>query len=165
MNKISRVLVALGAVTLMTYGSALAQDASTQAPQAPPSASPAAPAQAGASAQTMTATGELVSTDAKAETLTIKTATEEVKIKYDKDTKVSGASRNTEGLATMSGSQVVVRYKKDGASNVASSIEVKPAAGAGPAARPSPEPRPTAPGGDRPSAPGDDPSRPPTPRP
>jgi hypothetical protein len=164
MNTTSRVLVALGAVTLMTYGSALAQDAPAQAPQAPPSASPAAPAQAGASAQTMTATGELVSTDVKAETLTIKTATEEVKIKYDKDTKVSGASRNTEGLATMSGSQVVVRYKKDGASNIASSIEVKPAAGAGPASKPSPS-SPTAPGGDRPAAPGGDPSKPPTPRP
>jgi hypothetical protein len=164
MNTTSRVLVALGAVTLMTYGSALAQDAPAQAPQAPPSASPAAPAQAGASAQTMTATGELVSTDVKAETLTIKTATEEVKIKYDKDTKVSGASRNTEGLATMSGSQVVVRYKKDGASNIASSIEVKPAAGAGPASKPSPV-SPTAPGGDRPAAPGGDPSKPPTPRP
>jgi hypothetical protein len=164
MNTTSRVLVALGAVTLMTYGSALAQDAPAQAPQAPPSASPAAPAQAGASAQTMTATGELVSTDAKAETLTIKTATEEIKIKYDKETKVSGASRNTEGLATMSGSQVVVRYKKDGATNLASSIEVKPAAGAGPASRPAPA-SPTAPGGDRPAAPGGDPSKPPTPRP
>jgi hypothetical protein len=102
----------------------------------------------------------LVSIDAKADTMTVKTSTGEITIKYDDDTKVSGASRNTAGLATMSGSQVVVRYKKDGSSNVATSIEVKPATGASPAPG-----APTSPGGDRPSAPGGDPSRPPTPRP
>jgi hypothetical protein len=164
----SRVLVAMGAVTLMTYGTALAQ-APSQPPSAPPSSvSPAAPpsSSAGAQADTQlqTATGELVSIDAKESTMKVKTATGEVTIKYDDDTKVSGASRNTAGLATMSGSQVTVRYKKDGASNVASSIEVKPAAGAGPSSRPAGiEPRPTAPGA--PTSPGGDPSRPPTPRP
>src|SRR6185503_21314829 len=79
-----------------------------------------------------TATGELVSIDAKESTMKVKTATGEVTIKYDDDTKVTGASRNTAGLATMSGSQVVVRYKKDGTTNVASNIEVKPAAAAAP---------------------------------
>jgi hypothetical protein len=164
----SRVLVAMGAVTLMTYGTALAQ-APSQPPSAPPSSvSPAAPpsSSAGAQADTQlqTATGELVSIDAKESTMKVKTATGEVTIKYDDDTKVSGASRNTAGLATMSGSQVTVRYKKDGSSNVASSIEVKPAAGAGPSSRPAGiEPRPTAPGA--PTSPGGDPSRPPTPRP
>ena len=164
----SRVLVAMGAVTLMTYGTALAQ-APSQPPSAPPSSvSPAAPpsSSAGAQADTQlqTATGELVSIDAKESTMKVKTATGEVTIKYDDDTKVSGASRNTAGLATMSGSQVTVRYKKDGANNVASSIEVKPAAGAGPSSRPAGiEPRPTAPGA--PTSPGGDPSRPPTPRP
>jgi hypothetical protein len=159
MNTTSRVLVAMGAVTLMTYGSALAQQAPapTQAP--PSSVSPAIPP-AAASAQAdaqLTATGELVSIDAKESTMKVKTATGEVTIKYDDATKVSGASRNTAGLATMSGSQVVVRYKKDGASNVASSIEVKPA---GATSRPPTgglEPRPTAP-----PAPG---GEPPAPRP
>ncbi len=87
----------------------------------------------------------------------VKTATGEVTIKYDDATKVSGASRNTAGLATMSGSQVVVRYKKDGASNLATSIEVKPA---GASAKPPAgldQPRPAAP-----PAPG---GEPPTPRP
>lgn len=153
---------------MMTYGTALAQ-APSQPPSAPPSSvSPAAPpsSSAGAQADTQlqTATGELVSIDAKESTMKVKTATGEVTIKYDDDTKVSGASRNTAGLATMSGSQVTVRYKKDGSSNVASSIEVKPAAGAGPSSRPAGiEPRPTAPGA--PTSPGGDPSRPPTPRP
>ena len=166
----SRVLVAMGAVTLLTYGSALAQQAPAT-PSAPPSSvSPAVPpagasAGAQADAQTQTATGELVSIDAKDSTMKVKTATGEVTIKYDDDTKVSGASRNTAGLATMSGSQVTVRYKKDGANNVASSIEVKPAAGAGPSSRPAGiEPRPTSPGG-APTTPGGDPSKPPTPRP
>jgi hypothetical protein len=138
----------------MTYASALAQQPA-QPPQAPPSStSPAIPPSVGAaqSAQTMTATGELTSIDAKADTVTVKTSTGDVVIKYNDDTKVSGASRNTAGLATMSGSQVVIRYKKDGASNVATAIEVKPAAGG------------VAPGLERP-APGGDPSKPPTPRP
>ena len=161
MNTTSRVLVAMGAVTLMTYGSALAQQAPapTQAP--PSSVSPAIPP-AAASAQAdaqLTATGELVSIDAKESTMKVKTATGEVTIKYDDATKVSGASRNTAGLATMSGSQVVVRYKKDGSSNLATSIEVKPAAGAAPGAPAGIEPRPV------PPAPGGDPSKPPTPRP
>ena len=159
MNTTSRVLMAMGAVTLMAYGSALAQ-APAQPPQAPPSSAspavpPAAPAASPAqSAQTLTATGELVSIDAKADTMTVKTSTGEITIKYNDDTKVTGASRNTAGLATMSGSQVVVRYKKDGSSNVATNIEVKPAAGASPGLG---EPRPS-PGGDRPGVP-------PTPRP
>ena len=163
MNTTSRVLVAMGAVTLMTYGSALAQQAPapTQAP--PSSVSPAIPpASSSASAQAeaqQTATGELVSIDAKESSMKVKTATGEVTIKYDDATKVSGASRNTAGLATMSGAQVVVRYKKDGASNLATSIEVKPA---GASAKPPAgldQPRPAAPPSPAPGG------EPPTPRP
>jgi len=173
MTRTSRVFVAMGAATLLTYGSALAQQAPGGAPPSPTSpASPAAPAapgagpadQAGAAQQT--ATGELVSVDAKANTLSVKTATGEVTIKYDDSTKVSGASRNAAGLATAEGSQVMVRYRKDGASNIATSIEVKPAAGA-PGGLGGDRPAPGAPG-DRPSPggpPGGDPSKPPTPRP
>jgi hypothetical protein len=147
----------------MTYGSALAQQAPSPTQAPPSSVSPAIPpAASSASAQadekTQTATGELLSIDAKDSTMKVKTATGEVTIKYDDATKVSGASRNTAGLATMSGSQVVVRYKKDGASNVATSIEVKPAgATSRPPAGLEPQPRPTAP-----PAPG---GEPPTPRP
>jgi hypothetical protein len=39
----------------------------------------------------MTATGELVKVDAKEDTLTVKTSTGEVTIKYNDDTKVTGA--------------------------------------------------------------------------
>jgi hypothetical protein len=134
MNTTSRVLVALGAVTLIA-SSAFAQ-APAQPPQAPPSAvSPAAPAspspaaQAGAQAkpETQTASGELLSVDSKASTLTVKTASAEMTFKYDDATKISGATKGVSGLATMAGSQVTVSYKKDGASNIATSIDVKAA--------------------------------------
>src|SRR5262245_40211994 len=84
----SRVLVAMVAVSLMAYGSAIAQQAPS--PSSPPSpASPSASAQAGAQAQT--ASGELTKVDAKENELTVKTATGEVTIKYDASTKVTGA--------------------------------------------------------------------------
>ena len=131
MNTTSRVLVALGAITLMTYGSALAQQAPPQAPAPPavsPAAPPAAPSAAQGQAQALKATGELVSVDSKAESLTVKTSTAEIVFKYDDNTKVTGASKGTAGLATMAGAQVVISYKKDGATNMATDIEVKPAA-------------------------------------
>jgi hypothetical protein len=167
----SRVLVALAAVSLMTYGSALAQQAPpAQPPQAPSLSAPApaadAQGSASASAQTMTATGDLVSVDSKANTVTVKTTTGEMTFKFSDDTKISGATKAAAGLATMTGSQVTIRYKKDGSTNTASSIEVKPAASASPAspARPTPDlGRPT-PDSGRP-APGGDDSKPPTPRP
>jgi hypothetical protein len=131
MNTTSRVLVALGAVTLMTYGSALAQqpDRPPQAPGAPGAVAPApapAPAQAQPKEDTQSASGELLSVDSKASTLSVKTATAEMTFKYDDKTQISG-SKGAAGLATMAGSQVTVRYKKDGASNIATSIDVKPA--------------------------------------
>ena len=133
MNMTSRVFVALGAVTLMTYGSALAQQAPAQPPQAPapsavsPAPSPAA-APAQAQAQTLTASGDLVSVDAKAETLSVKTSTGEMTFKYNDETKITGSSKGVAGLATMTGSEVTIRYRKDGASNIATSIDVKAAA-------------------------------------
>jgi hypothetical protein len=131
MNTTSRVLVALGAVTVMA-GSAFAQAPDARPPQAPPGqVSPGAPpadrAQAPA-AQSQTASGELVSVDAKASTLSVKTASSEMTFKYDDTTKISGG-KGAAGLATMTGSQVTVQYKKDGAANIATSIDVKPAGG------------------------------------
>lgn len=132
MTMTSRVFVALGAVTLLTYGSALAQQAPPQAP-APPAVSPAPPAApaaapAQAQAQTLTASGDLVSVDSKAETLSVKTSTGEMTFKYNDDTKITGSSKGAAGLATMTGSAVTISYKKDGASNIATSIDVKASA-------------------------------------
>lgn len=166
MNTTVRVLAAMGAVTLMTYGSALAQQTPSDRPQTPQPSSPSVPppsqSSAGQSEQTMTATGELVKVDVKEDEITVKTSTGEMTFKYDDETKVTGASRNTAGLATMSGAQVTVRYKKDGRDNLATTIEVKPAAGSGSRPTPGSDPsRPTTPGSDptRPTSPGD-PTRP-----
>jgi len=131
MNTTSRVLVALGAVTVMA-GSAFAQAPDARPPQAPPGqVSPGAPpadrAQAPPAAQAQTASGELLSVDSKASTLSVKTASAEMTFKYDDATKISGATKGVSGLATMAGSQVTVSYKKDGASNIATSIDVKAA--------------------------------------
>jgi carbon monoxide dehydrogenase subunit G len=84
----------------------------------------AAPAQAAPAAAT--AQGELVEVDAKASTLSVKTATADMKFTYNEQTKVTGAQKGVAGLATMAGSQVTVQYHKEGAANIATSIEVRP---------------------------------------
>lgn len=106
-------LVAL-AFAVTAYGQA--------ASQAPQGQAPAQQAQAQAVA---TAQGELLEVDAKASTFAIKTAAAEMKFRYDNETKVSGAQKGVAGLATMTGSQVTVQYKKEGANNIATSIEVR----------------------------------------
>ncbi len=134
MNTTSRVLVALGAVTVMA-GSAFAQAPDARPPQAPPPARIPGRRVRRADGHrlprrqqaTQTASGELVSVDSKASTLSVKTASAEMTFKYDDATKISGATKGVSGLATMAGSQVTVSYKKDGASNIATSIDVKAA--------------------------------------
>jgi hypothetical protein len=106
-----------------------APDSPRQAePPAPRQEPPAAPRQAEppAQAQVQTAQGELLDVDAKGNTLNIKTATSEMTFKYNESTKVSGAQKGVAGLATMTGSQVTVQYRKDGAANLATSIEIRP---------------------------------------
>lgn len=93
---------------------------SQAASQAPQDRVLAQQAQAAATAQ-----GELLDVDAKASTFAIKTASAEMKFRYNDQTKVSGAQKGVAGLATMTGSQVTVQYKKEGANNIATSIEVR----------------------------------------
>jgi hypothetical protein len=45
--------------------------------------------------------------------------------RYTDQTSVSGAEKSVAGLATMSGAQVTVMYRAEGANNVATRIEVK----------------------------------------
>jgi hypothetical protein len=63
--------------------------------------------------------------DAKASTITVKTADSEMRFTYNDQTKVTGAQKGVAGLATMKGSQVTVQFRKDGAANIATSIEVR----------------------------------------
>ena len=80
-----------------------------------------------AEAQMQSARGELLDVDGKASTLTIKTQTGEMSFRYNEATKVTGGSKGVSGLATMTGSEVTVMYRKDGQINLATSIDVKSA--------------------------------------
>lgn len=120
MHAIHRTIVMLAALVLLVAAAVQAQDK--------PAAPPAAP---GAAQASTSASGELTDVDAKAATITVKTATEDMKFRYDDQTKVTGAQKGVAGLATMKGSQVTVNYKKEGSNNIATSIDVR--AGAGPA--------------------------------
>ena len=124
------------AFALGVYGQAFAQDRPDSPSQRPDSPSqqparpdaPARPEAPGAQAQaSATAQGELLDVDAKASTITVKSSDNEMKFKYDDQTKVTGAPKGVAGLATMAGSQVTVQYKKDGQTNIATSIEVRAA--------------------------------------
>jgi hypothetical protein len=81
--------------------------------------------QAQAQVQTQTAQGELLDVDGKANTLTIKTQTGEMTFRYNDSTKVTGAQKGVSGLATMTGSDVTVMYRKEGQVNLATSVDVK----------------------------------------
>jgi hypothetical protein len=78
-----------------------------------------------AQVQTQTAQGELLDVDNRANTLTIKTETGEMTFRYNDATKVTGAQKGVSGLATMTGSEVTVMYRKEGQINLATSIEVR----------------------------------------
>src|SRR5262245_17648082 len=75
--------------------------------------------------QTETAQGELLDVDGKANTLTIKTKTGDMTFSYNEQSKVTGAQKGVAGLATMTGAQVTVVYRKNGQTNLATSIDVK----------------------------------------
>ncbi len=77
--------------------------------------------------QTQTARGELLDVDNKASTFTIKTQTGEMSFRYNDSTKVTGAQKGVSGLATMTGAEVTVMYRKEGQINHATSIDVRAA--------------------------------------
>jgi hypothetical protein len=69
--------------------------------------------------------GELVSLDAKARTLVIKTDSgNEMSFSYTDTTEIVGADKGASGLATMNGSAVTVHYSVHGTANTATKIEV-----------------------------------------
>ena len=165
--RIQRLFVGLASLVFalaITAQAARAQDDSPAAPgasapqsQQPSPSAPSAPSpssQALGSAQANTTiTGELKDVDTKTKTVTVKTAAgPDMKFKYDDATKIAG-SKGAAGLATMTGQEVTISYKKDGQSNIASNIELH-------SATTSPSTPRT---GDRPGAP--DPTSPRTPDP
>jgi hypothetical protein len=69
--------------------------------------------------------GELVGVDTDAQTLTIRDSSgEELEFRYDSETEVTGAQEGVAGLATMSGSQVTIRYVMKDQEKTATRIEV-----------------------------------------
>jgi hypothetical protein len=71
-------------------------------------------------------TGEVVSVDEKAKTLSIKTASEgEVKFSYTDQTVIEGADKGAQGLVA-TGTEVTVTYDSHGTARVATKIEVRP---------------------------------------
>ena len=81
--------------------------------------------------QANTVQGLLLRVDAKAKTLTIRTASDiEMVFTYSDTTKVTGAGDTVVGLATLEGTDVKVTYTKRGDQNLASQVDVvkKPSA-------------------------------------
>lgn len=75
--------------------------------------------------------GQLVRVDTSAKTILIRTdANAQMTFSYNDATKVTGSEEDVAGLATMSGTEVTVQYRKDGQTNMATQIEVmkKPSA-------------------------------------
>ena len=71
--------------------------------------------------------GELVSIAADTKTLVVKTmGDKEMTFTYTDQTEIVGADKGAAGLATMTGSPVIVHYTVRGTSNVAAKIEVRP---------------------------------------
>jgi len=122
------VAVAVATLALVVYAqtSSRAQQPEPLRLSSPPAhALPPRRTLAQAQAQTQTAQGELLDVDNKASTVRIRTETGEMSFRYTDATKVTGAQKGVAGLATMTGSDVVVMFQKDGQMNVATSIDVK----------------------------------------
>src|SRR5262245_30522271 len=137
------LVFAIGVRTPLAQQDGPAAQGAPPSQQAPSPSTPSAPGPSsgalGQSQAAATATGELTDVDSKTKTLTVKTAAgSEMKFKYDDSTKVSGAGKTTAGLATMTGQQVTIQYKKDGQSNIVTNIEVQSGAGPSPSAPRSP---------------------------
>ena len=74
----------------------------------------------------MMAQGVIVKVDSTSKTIIIKTLAEpELKFSYSDATKVIGAGESVAGLATLSGTDVTVKYTKRGTENIATEINVQ----------------------------------------
>jgi hypothetical protein len=70
--------------------------------------------------------GELLSVDAVAKTLSIRTAEKtDMQFRYTEHTEVTGAQEGRAGLATMTHALVTVHFTREGPVNVATKIEVR----------------------------------------
>ena len=138
MNKIRRAQLGFAALVLVggLASVASAQD-QPQQPSSPPSTQPATPPADPAStapadmaqADKMASKkieGELLSVDDATKTLSIRTKDgSEVKVAYNDQTQITGATDQAAGLATAAGSKVKVETTGEGATAVATKITVE----------------------------------------
>ena len=108
--------------------------AQAPAPQTPPQSEPpaaAAPAQPAPKSEAALVRGELVKVDADGKKITVKGADGvETEFAYNDATEIAGGRDGAAGLATKSGSKVVVHYTSDKGVNTATKIEIQGGAGA-----------------------------------
>ena len=120
MKKLNPTLAAFTMTALLTGGStawALQDPAPEPAPQQ-------APAPQEDDQQTQTATGELVSVDTDAMTITLKGADDQDwTFRYTAQTEIVGAQDGVSGLATKAGSNVIVYFEGEGDARTAKKIK------------------------------------------
>ena len=108
--------------------------AQAPAPQTPPQSEPpaaAAPAQPAPKSEAALVRGELVKVDADGKKITVKGADGvETEFAYNDATEIVGGRDAAAGLATKSGSKVVVEYTSDKGVKTATKIEIQGSAGA-----------------------------------
>ena len=89
-------------------------------------ASPLAFQQSGPGQGELIVRGELLSVDAVAKTLSIRTAEKiDMQFRYTEHTEVTGAQEGRAGLAAMTHALVTVHFTREGPVNVATKIEVR----------------------------------------
>jgi len=88
-------------------------------------AQPDRPAVSAQSTNDKVAQGELVKVDTDAQTLTIRNATgEEIEFQYNADTKVEGSTSGVQGLSTKTGTRLMIHYKEQTDSKLATRVEI-----------------------------------------
>jgi YD repeat-containing protein len=135
MNKVRRAQ--LGFAALVFAAGLIPAAAQAQQPATPPSDQPATqPADAAAPASDQYATsdktaskkleGELLSVDDATKMLSIRTKDgSEVKVAYNDQTQITGATDQAAGLATAAGSKVKVEFTGEGEARTATKITVE----------------------------------------
>jgi YD repeat-containing protein len=125
-------LVLVGGLASVTAAQDRPQQPSTppsDQPATPPSDAAAPPADQASASDKMASKkieGELLSVDDATKMLTIRTKDgSEVKVAYNAQTQISGATDQAAGLATAAGSKVKVETSGEGASAVATKITVE----------------------------------------
>jgi hypothetical protein len=130
--KLKGVLTVAAFVALAGAAIASAQTAPRPGPAAPTLQGPATqdpPASQGPSPserrREATLSGELTRVTPDTKMFTVKNATGEIQFRYSDQTVITGAQKTVAGLATMSGEQVMVTYRVDNGTKLATKIEVK----------------------------------------